>query len=115
MGENKEALFGVYPKEDGTNLQTVREYGERKRDRKSLPGNWAGKREEELGNLIGIKDAVFCQSARFIAKAAIAKAVSMESILKMAEIANYALEDSAFIAARQISTRQMCQLFRLFR
>ncbi len=79
---NKEVLFVIYPKEDGYYIQTVREYGEERRDRKSLPKCWAGKREEELGKIIGIQDAVFCHSARFIAKAG-----SLESILKMAEMA----------------------------
>ena len=79
---NREVLFVIYPKEDGFYIQTVREYGEGRKDRKSLPKAWAGKREEELSKIIGIEDAVFCHSARFIAKA-----TSMESIMKMAEIA----------------------------
>ncbi len=79
---NKEVLFVIYPKEEGFYIQTVREYGEVRRDRKSLPEEWAGKREEELSRIIGIKDAVFCHSSRFIAKAG-----SFESILKMADIA----------------------------
>ncbi|EGD46583.1 metal-dependent protein hydrolase [Ruminiclostridium papyrosolvens DSM 2782] len=79
---NKDVLFVIYPKEEGFYIQTVREYGEVRRDRKRLPEEWAGKREEELGSIIGIKDAIFCHSSRFIAKAS-----SFESILKMADIA----------------------------
>lgn len=79
---NKDVLFVIYPKEEGFYIQTVREYGEVRRDRKRLPEEWAGKREEELGSIIGIKDAIFCHSSRFIAKAG-----SFESILKMADIA----------------------------
>ncbi len=79
---NKEVLYVIYPKEEGYYIQTVREYGEVRRDRKSLPKEWAGKREEELNSVIGINDAIFCHSSRFIAKAG-----SFESILKMADIA----------------------------
>lgn len=79
---NRDVLFVIYPKEDGYYIQTVREYGEGRKDRKSLPKAWAGKREGELSKIIGIEDAVFCHSARFIAKA-----TSMESIMKMAEMA----------------------------
>lgn len=79
---NKEVLFVIYPKEEGYFIQTVREYGEERKDRKSLPEAWAGKRNEDLGKIIGINDAVFCHTSRFIAKAG-----SSESILKMAEIA----------------------------
>ena len=34
--------------------------------RKMLPASWAGKRDEELVSLTGIKDAVFCHNARFL-------------------------------------------------
>jgi uncharacterized UPF0160 family protein len=81
---NKEVLFVVYPKEEGYYIQTVREYGANRKDRKSLPKAWAGKREEELSKLTGIQDAVFCHSSRFIAKAG-----SLQSILKMADMAIY--------------------------
>lgn len=50
--------------------------------RKSLPESWGGKRGEELGEEIGISDAVFCHPGRFIAGA-----VSFDSISKMAQIA----------------------------
>ncbi|WP_278287572.1 MYG1 family protein [Ruminiclostridium josui] len=82
IDKNKEVLFVIYPKEEGYYMQTVREYGEVRKDRKSLPEEWAGKREEELSRIVGVKDAVFCHSSRFIAKAG-----SFESILKMADIA----------------------------
>lgn len=82
LDTNKEVLFVIYPKEDGFYIQTVREYGQERKDRKSLPSDWAGKREAELSRIIGIKDAVFCHSSRFIAKAG-----SFESILKMAHMA----------------------------
>ncbi|MCX7749914.1 MAG: MYG1 family protein [Clostridia bacterium] len=76
----REVLFVIYPRGDEYLIQTVRENG--RRDRKKLPKSWAGKREEELGEILGIQDAVFCHSSRFIAGAK-----SLESILKMADIA----------------------------
>jgi uncharacterized UPF0160 family protein len=50
--------------------------------RKDLPKSWAGKRDEELGEILGIDDAVFCHPGRFIAGAR-----SFDSILRMADIA----------------------------
>jgi len=79
---NREVLFVIYPKEEGYYVQTVREYGQERKDRKSLPEAWAEKREEELSKITGLKDAIFCHSGRFIAKAG-----SFESIMKMAEMA----------------------------
>lgn len=77
-----EVLFVIYPRGEEYMIQTVRSNDGSYRDRKSLPESWAGKREEELGEIIGIDDAVFCHPARFIAGAK-----SLESILKMADIA----------------------------
>ena len=53
--------------------------------RKPLPASWAGGSVQELNKLIGIDDAVFCHTARFIAGAK-----SFDSIMKMSQIA---LED----------------------
>ncbi|WP_242973500.1 MYG1 family protein [Clostridium thermosuccinogenes] len=78
----KEVLFVVYPNKEGYALQTVRKEGGSFESRKNLPKEWAGKRDEELGKIIGINDAVFCHPARFIAGAK-----SFESIMKMADIA----------------------------
>lgn len=85
---NGEVLFVIYPRDGDYLLQTVREYGGIRRDRKSLPKAWAGKREEELGKIVGINDAVFCHTSRFIAGAR-----SLDSILKMADIAISEPED----------------------
>jgi uncharacterized UPF0160 family protein len=81
IDRNGEVLFVIYPREGEYLMQTVREGGIR-RDRKSLPKAWAGKREGELDKIIGIDDAVFCHTARFIAGAR-----SFESIMKMADLA----------------------------
>lgn len=81
IDREKKILFVVFPREDEYLLQTVRGSGSLG-NRKSLPEAWAGKRDEELNEIIGIDDAIFCHSGRFIAGAK-----SRESIMKMAEIA----------------------------
>jgi uncharacterized UPF0160 family protein len=81
IDRDKKVLFVVFPREEEYLLQTVRGSGTLG-NRKSLPEAWAGKREEELNEIIGIDDAIFCHSGRFIAGAK-----SRESIMKMAEIA----------------------------
>lgn len=79
---NEEVLFVTYPKPDGYYIQVVRKEKDSFDARKDLPESWAGKRDEELGAVIGIDDAIFCHPARFLAGAK-----SKESILKMAELA----------------------------
>lgn len=82
LDKNEEVLYVVYPKPDGHYIQVMRKNKTTFDARKDLPESWAGKRDNELGELIGITDAIFCHSARFLAGAK-----SKESILKMAEIA----------------------------
>lgn len=82
IDKNSEVLFVIYPKDSEHLIQTVRKNDGTYGDRKPLPLSWAGKRGEELCKITGIKDAIFCHSARFIASAG-----SLESILKMAELA----------------------------
>jgi uncharacterized UPF0160 family protein len=77
---NNEVLFVIYPKKDGYSMQTVR--GGDREDKKRLPEAWAGKRDEELQAVTGVKDAVFCHTGRFIAVAG-----SLEGIMKMARLA----------------------------
>jgi uncharacterized UPF0160 family protein len=79
----KEVLFVIFPgTTDDFRIQVVPAKEEGEFDcRKSLPAAWAGL-HEELGELVGIPDAVFCHSARFIAAAK-----SYESIMKMADLA----------------------------
>lgn len=78
----KEVLFVIYPGREGYSISTVRKESGSMEARKDLPKEWAGKRDEELSNTIGVPDAIFCHPARFIAAAK-----SFESIMKMAEIA----------------------------
>jgi uncharacterized UPF0160 family protein len=80
IDKDNEVLFVIYPKKDGYAMQTVRK--EDRQDKKKLPEAWAGKRDEELGAVTGVKDAVFCHTGRFIAVAG-----SLEGIMKMARLA----------------------------
>lgn len=82
LDEAGEVLFVVYPRDGDYLIQTVRNNGASFADRKKLPAAWAGKRDEELGGVVGIQDAIFCHPSRFIAGAG-----SMESIMKMADMA----------------------------
>jgi uncharacterized UPF0160 family protein len=81
IDRDRKILYVVFPREEEYLIQTVRGSGSLG-NRKSLPEAWAGKREEELGEILGIDDAIFCHSGRFIAGAK-----SIESIMKMADIA----------------------------
>lgn len=80
IDENEEVDFVIFGRKDSYAVQTVRDKnGE---DRKKLPAKWAGKRDEELAELTGVKDAVFCHTGRFIAVAE-----SYEGIMKLAQLA----------------------------
>ncbi|ERI93802.1 hypothetical protein HMPREF1982_01565 [Clostridiales bacterium oral taxon 876 str. F0540] len=78
--EKKEVLFVIYPRKDSYAMQSVR--GENSEDKKKLPKEWAGLRDEELALVTGVPDAVFCHTGRFIA---VAK--SLGGIMKLAELA----------------------------
>lgn len=80
IDEKKEVLFVVYPNKDRYSMQTVR--GDDGKDKRYLPESWAGKENEELAEVTGVEDAIFCHTGRFIA---VAK--SFEGIMKMAELA----------------------------
>jgi len=51
-------------------------------NRKNFPKLWAGLRDEELQNVTGVPDAIFCHRGLFLA---IAK--SKEGAIKLAQIA----------------------------
>ncbi|NBI06499.1 MYG1 family protein [Senegalia massiliensis] len=86
IDERGEVLFVIYPKDHNYAIQTVR--GKDGTDKKKLPKSWAGKENDELAEITGVEDAVFCHSGRFIA---VAK--SKEGILKMADLAINAPEE----------------------
>jgi uncharacterized UPF0160 family protein len=80
IDDNKEVLFVIYPRKDSFAIQTVR--GSNREDRKKLPKAWAGKRDQELAEVTGVQDAVFCHTGRFIAVT-----ISYDGILKLAQLA----------------------------
>ena len=80
----EESLYVIYPDGfgNGWRLQGVAvEFGSRIL-RKPLPASWAGKEKEELAELTGVPDAIFCHRGRFIAGAE-----SKEGIMKLVRIA----------------------------
>lgn len=80
IDENEEVLYVVYPNKENYAAQTVR--GRNREERKPFPKSWAGKRDEELAEVTGVEDAVFCHTGRFIAVAG-----SFEGIMNMVELA----------------------------
>ena len=80
---SEEALYVVYPSGSGPwRIQTVpMELGSFE-DRKSLPTPWAGLSNEELHDVNGIDDAMFCHNGLFIGGAE-----TFESTMKMAAMA----------------------------
>ncbi len=78
-----EALYMVYPSPTGQwRIQTVPVEPGSFEDRKSLPKAWAGLSGQELIDVSGIDDAMFCHNGLFIAGAE-----SFESTMNMASIA----------------------------
>lgn len=88
IDKNNEVLYVIYPRKDSYAMQTVR--NENREDKKKLPKAWAGKRDEELAGVTGVKDAIFCHTGRFIAVAG-----SLDGIMKMATSAIVAPEERA--------------------
>lgn len=63
-----EPLFIVYPsfKGDSWHAQTVPVENDIFKSRKTFPESWAGKRDAELVEISGVKDAVFCHNKFFL-------------------------------------------------
>lgn len=80
VDKKEEVFYVIYPKENGYALETVR--GSGGKDKKPLPKEWAGKENEELAEITGVEDAIFCHTGRFVAVAE-----SLDGILKMADLA----------------------------
>lgn len=80
IDERAEVIYVIYPNKNGYAIQTVR--GANGEDKKLLPKEWAGLRNEELAAVTKVSDAVFCHTGRFIA---VAK--TLKGITKMAELA----------------------------
>jgi len=80
---SEEALYVVYPSQTGQwRIQAVPVELGSFENRKSLPKPWAGLSGEELQEVTGIDDAMFCHNGLFIAGAE-----SFESTMNMAAIA----------------------------
>lgn len=80
---SEEALYVVYPSDTGQwRIQTVPAELGSFEDRKSLPKAWAGLSDQELQEVTGIEDAMFCHNGLFIAGC-----TSFDSTMKMAEMA----------------------------
>ncbi|MCR4311032.1 MAG: MYG1 family protein [Candidatus Taylorbacteria bacterium] len=76
-----EPLFSIYPRHDGKwSVKAIREKGALFTNLKSLPKDWAGKRDAELARITEVPDAVFCHNARFVVVAQ-----SKEGALALAE------------------------------
>ncbi|MFZ2303257.1 MAG: MYG1 family protein [Minisyncoccia bacterium] len=85
LGTKPEPLFVVKP--DRGNLgkwkiEAVRSDVHSFKNRKNLPSAWAGKTGDELAQISGVKDAIFCHNKLFVAVAG-----SKEGALKLAQIA----------------------------
>ncbi|MCE9549378.1 MYG1 family protein [Candidatus Nomurabacteria bacterium] len=78
-----EPLFVIYPKAGGGwSAKAERVDLSSFKNKKDFPALWAGLRDEDLINVSGVPDAVFCHRTRFLAVAQ-----SKEGAIKLAQIA----------------------------
>lgn len=79
-----ETLYIVYPRETDNSwgVEAIRKDFRSFVNKKNLPKSWAGLKDEELQNVTGVRDAIFCHRALFMA---VAK--SKEGAVKLAQIA----------------------------
>jgi uncharacterized UPF0160 family protein len=79
-----EVLYKISPNSNGTawGVKTIKKSDESYENRKDLPKEWAGLRDEEIQRVTGVKDAIFCHNALFLATA-----TSKEGALELARIA----------------------------
>ena len=81
-----EPLYVVSPDSQGNDcwkIKAIREDPEASfKNRKDLPKSWAGKRDEELAEVTGVNDAIFCHNKLFIAVAG-----SKEGAITLAKMA----------------------------
>lgn len=86
--EAPEALYVIYPKRQGFGLETVPKELGTFENRQDLPAAWAGLEKEELAELTGVDDALFCHAKRFLVVAS-----SREGIEALASLAMYQSSD----------------------
>ena len=80
---SEDALYMIYPSQTGQwRIQTVPVEPGSFEDKKSLPESWGGLSDNDLKEVTGIDDAMFCHNGLFIAGAE-----SFESVMKMATLA----------------------------
>lgn len=80
---SEDALYMVYPSQTGQwRIQTVPVEPGSFENKKSLPAPWGGLSENELQEVTGINDAMFCHNGLFIAGAE-----SFEGVMQMANLA----------------------------
>lgn len=87
LNKYPEPLFVILPRLEEENkmvwrLGAVRDGRESFANRRDLPVEWAGKRDEELVKITGVADALFCHNKRFVAYAK-----SREGALALAKLA----------------------------
>lgn len=67
LGSYPEPTYAVFPKLDAWRVECVRKEKYSFENRKPLPQDWAGLRDQELVNATGVPDATFCHNGRFMA------------------------------------------------
>jgi len=78
-----EVMFVVYPRKTGDwGVRAVPKHLIGFETKKSFPQSWGGKNDQELAEVTGVEDAVFCHKALFLCGAK-----SKEGAIKLAEIA----------------------------
>ena len=79
-----EPLFVIYPRktDDSWGVKAVRKDPRTFDNKKDFPKSWGGARSEELQKITGVKDAMFCHHALYLAGAK-----SKEGAIKLAQIA----------------------------
>ena len=77
-----ELLFVIVPRGNTFSLRAIRKNPLSFENRKDLPSSWAGKSNEDLESVTGVKGATFCHNKRFVATAS-----NKEAIMKLLEIA----------------------------
>lgn len=67
LTQKPEPLFVVYPANNGWHVQAVPLAKNGFTTRKSFPATWAGKIDNDLAEITGVVDAVFCHNTGFLA------------------------------------------------
>jgi uncharacterized UPF0160 family protein len=64
-----EPLYVIFPKEENWRIRAVRANLISFENRKDLPKNWAGLKDQKLAEATGVPDAIFCHNMLFVAAA----------------------------------------------